>query len=127
MGNQSEELSEPECSFKFHDFTVKVGDLSVACHIIKMENCVYVWVGDLNQNAMNDLSFAIGSPYEKEPLATKIMGPIANESSTSLAKRLSKKLSMAVYVSFNVQIDNLSLPILERKLRDEFNSHPEIF
>lgn len=129
MENQSkiEEITNSDCDVKFHEFVAKVGDLSISCHVIKMENSLYLWVGDYNENAMNDLSFAIKSPYEKEPLTTKIMGSIANEFSTSLAKRLSKKLSIAVYVSFNVQVDNLSLPAIERRLRDEFNSHPEIF
>ncbi|XP_017886216.1 proteasome assembly chaperone 4-like [Ceratina calcarata] len=125
MGNEEKEVTKPECSFKFHEFTANVGDLSIACHTIKMENCLYVWIGG-KENAMDDLSFAIGSPYEKEPLTTKIMGPVANDFSSNLAKRLSKKLSVAVYVSFNVQVDNLSLPGIERRLRDEFNSHPEI-
>ncbi|KAK1123816.1 Proteasome assembly chaperone 4 [Melipona quadrifasciata] len=127
MENKSEEIARSECDVKFHDFVAKVGDLSIACHTIKMENCLYVWIGDHSENAMNDLSFAIRAPYDKEPLTTKIIGPIANDFSSNLAKRLSKKLSIAVYVSFNVQVDNLSLPGIERRLQDEFNSHPEIF
>lgn len=126
MGNESMEERKPECSFKFHDFVATVGEQTIACHIIKMEDCLYLWVGDVNENAMNDLSFAIVSPYENQPLVTKIMGPIANEASSNLAKRLSKKLSKPVYISFNVEANNLSLPAIERRLRDEFNSHPEI-
>ncbi|KOC69196.1 Midasin, partial [Habropoda laboriosa] len=94
MGNESEEVEKTECSFKFHDFTTTIDDSSIACHIIKMENCLYIWIGDSNENAMNDLSFAISSPYEKYPLTTKIMGSISNEASSNLAKRLSKRLSM---------------------------------
>ncbi|CAK9805648.1 Proteasome assembly chaperone 4 [Anthophora plagiata] len=127
MGNESDEVEKRECSFKFHDFTAQIGDSSITCHTIKMENCLYIWIGDSKENAMNDLSFAIVSPYEKDPLTTKIMGSISNEASNSLAKRLSKRLSMAVYVSFNVQVNNFSLPAIERRLRDEFNAYPEIF
>ncbi|XP_017798037.1 PREDICTED: uncharacterized protein LOC108579105 [Habropoda laboriosa] len=126
MGNESEEVEKTECSFKFHDFTTTIDDSSIACHIIKMENCLYIWIGDSNENAMNDLSFAISSPYEKYPLTTKIMGSISNEASSNLAKRLSKRLSMVVYVSFNVQVKNFSLLAIEKRLRDEFNAHPEI-
>ncbi|OAD61618.1 Midasin [Eufriesea mexicana] len=125
MESQLEEEIKDECSFKFHDFVAKIGDSSIAYHTIKMKDCLYVWIGDFQENAMNDLAFAIKSTYEKEPLATKIMGSITNEVSNSLAKRLSKRLSVAVYVSFNVQVDNLSLPAIERRLRDEINAHPE--
>ncbi|XP_017765801.1 PREDICTED: proteasome assembly chaperone 4-like [Eufriesea mexicana] len=127
MESQLEEEIKDECSFKFHDFVAKIGDSSIAYHTIKMKDCLYVWIGDFQENAMNDLAFAIKSTYEKEPLATKIMGSITNEVSNSLAKRLSKRLSVAVYVSFNVQVDNLSLPAIERRLRDEINAHPEVF
>lgn len=127
MDNEKEKSEKVECSIKFHDFAAKIGDSSIAYHLIKMENSLYVWIGDGNERAMNDLSYAIGSTYEKEPLSTKIMGPILDDVSISLSKRLSKRLSMAVYVSFNVQANNLSLPAIERRLRDEFNAHPEIF
>lgn len=127
MENQSEEMIKSKCGLKFHEFMTEVGDLLIVCHMIKMEDSLYVWVGNYNENAMNDLSFAIKSPYEKEPLATKIMGSIVNDCSSNLAKRLSKKLSMPVYISFNVQVDNFSLLTIERRLHNELISHPEIF
>ncbi|XP_076183734.1 proteasome assembly chaperone 4 [Ptiloglossa arizonensis] len=126
MEHLIEKQTKNECSFKFHDFVTQVGNLMLACHTIKMDNCLYLWVGDFNENVMNDLSFAIESPFAKDPLTTKIIGPIANEASSNLAKRLSKKLSKTVYVSFNVQVDNISLPLIERRLKEEFDAHPDI-
>lgn len=126
MENQKEEQTENKCSIKLHDFSIKIGDVTLACHTIKMNNCLYLWVGDFHENAMSDLSFAIESRLTKEPVTTKIIGSIANDISSNLAKRLSKKLLKPVYVSFNYAVDNLSLPVIERRLRDEFNAHPEI-
>lgn len=126
MENQSEEMVKNKCDLKFHEFMTEIGDLLIVCHMIKMEDSLYVWVGNYNDNAMNDLSFAIKSPYEKEPLSTKIMGSIVNDCSSNLAKRLSKKLSMPVYISFNVQVNNFSLLVIERRIQNELNLHPEI-
>lgn len=126
MENQSEEIVKNKCDLKFHEFMTEIGDLSIVCHMIKMEDSLYVWVGNYNDYAMNDLSFAIKSPYEKEPLTTKIMGSIVNDCSSNLAKRLSKKLSMPVYISFNVQVNNFSLLVIERRIQNELNLHPEI-
>ncbi|KZC07216.1 PREDICTED: uncharacterized protein LOC107185592 [Dufourea novaeangliae] len=126
MENRKGEETKSECTFGFHDFVIDIGNTTFACHTVKMDNCLYLWVGDSREKAMNDLSFAIESPLEKEPVATKILGSIANDASSNLAKRLSKKLSKPVYVSFNVQV-NISLPAIERKLQEEFNAHPEIF
>ncbi|XP_076243478.1 proteasome assembly chaperone 4 [Calliopsis andreniformis] len=126
MENEKGKSTENECSFQFHDFVINAGDLTIACHTIKMDNCLYLWVGDLHDYSMNDLSFAIESRLTKEPLETKIIGPISKDVSSNIARRLSKKLLKPVYVSFNVEADNLSLPVIERKLQDEFNKHPEV-
>ncbi|XP_076653428.1 proteasome assembly chaperone 4 [Halictus rubicundus] len=126
MENHAEEQTESECSFKFHDFMIDIGT-TYACHTIKMDNCLYLWVGNPRKQIMNDLSFAIVSPFAKEPLTTKIMGPISDETSSNFAKRLSKKLSKPVYVSFNVEVDNPSMRALEMKLKDELAAHPEAF
>ncbi|XP_043258961.1 uncharacterized protein LOC122401088 [Colletes gigas] len=120
------EKTESECSFKFYDFVTEVGNMTLACHTIKMDNSLYLWVGDSREKAMNDLSFAIESQLAKEPFTTKIIGPIATEVSSNLAKRLSKKFSKPVYVSFNVPIDNMSLPAIEKRLKEEFDAHPDI-
>lgn len=126
MENQSEEMVKSQCDLKFHEFMAQIGDLSIVYHMIKMEDSLYVWVGNYNDNTMNDLSFAIKSPYEKEPVTTKIMGSIFNDCSSNLAKRLSKKLSMPVYISFNIfNLNNLSLLLIEKRLRDELNFHPD--
>ncbi|XP_076221067.1 proteasome assembly chaperone 4 [Nomia melanderi] len=119
--------TECECSFKFHDFAVEIGNTTFTCHTIKMDDCLYLWVGDSHEKIMNDLSFAIISPSTNEPITTKIIGPISDDVSSNLAKRLSKKLSKPVYVSFNAQVDNMSLPLLEKKLKDELNAYPEVF
>ncbi|XP_078041706.1 proteasome assembly chaperone 4 [Augochlora pura] len=128
MGNNAEEQPKTgECSFKFHDFVIDTGYHTFSCHAIKMDNCLYLWVGDSKENVMNDLSFAIVSPFAKEPLTTHVLGAISDDTSSNLAQRLSKKLSKPVYVSLNVQVNHPTLFILETKLRDELTTHPDIF
>ena len=93
-----------------------------------MEESLYMWVGNYNEQNMKDLAlaFAMNNEPKTSILSTKIMGPIADEVSTNLASRLSKKLGKPVYVSFNVTADNLSLPIIERRIHEEFKKNPEL-
>lgn len=115
-----------QCSFKFHNFTAKVSDITVNCQIIKTEYCLYIWIGDCNNPNIEDLSFALMPNLGKQPIATKIMGAVADTTSTNMAKRLSMKLGKPVYVSFNITADNIVLPGIERKIQEEFKTHADL-
>ncbi|EFN83492.1 Proteasome assembly chaperone 4 [Harpegnathos saltator] len=91
-----------------------------------MENCLYLWIGDCNNPTMEDLSFALASNFQRQPIATKIMGAVADATSTNMAKRLSMKLGRPVYVSFNITADNITLPGIERKIQEEFKTHADL-
>lgn len=122
-GNQCDQYP---CSFKFHKFVDQVGEVSISCHIIKMEDCLYLWVGDATNSVMNDLTFAMQSKYESVPIATKIMGSVGDEISLNIAKRLTKKLGKPVYISFNLQTDRMLLPKIEQRIQEEFKTNEEL-
>lgn len=129
MANTQEQRTDEEfspCSFKFHSFSARVSDVTINCKIIKMENCLYLWIGNCNNPSMEDLSFALASNFESQPIATKIMGTVADATSTNMAKRLSMKLGKPVYVSFNITADNITLPGIERRIQEEFKTHAEL-
>lgn len=123
----SDDLELLPCSFQFHDFHDTVGQVGLQCQFMKMDQSLYVWVGDDDEN-MKDLAlgFAMQNQSKNSVLATKIMGPIDNEVSSDLARRLSKKSGKPVYVSFNLTVDNLNLPNIERRIYQEFQIHPEL-
>ncbi|XP_014612306.1 PREDICTED: proteasome assembly chaperone 4-like [Polistes canadensis] len=118
--------SQNPCNFKFHEFIDDVGEVRISCHIIQMEDCLYLWIGDAKQSVMNDLAFALRSNYESIPIGTKIMGAVADETSTNIAKRLTKKLGKAVYVSFNLQADKMLLLKVEQRIQQEFKANEKL-
>lgn len=75
---------------------------------------------------MEDLSLALVSNCERQSIATKIMGAVADATSANMAKRLSMKLGKPVYVSFNVTADNITLPGIERRIHEEFKTHVDL-
>ncbi|XP_001607986.1 proteasome assembly chaperone 4 [Nasonia vitripennis] len=121
-------VEDPEllpCSFQFHNFHDQVGEVRLQCQIMKMDQSLYLWVGDYNDRSMKDLALAFA--MDKKPaVSTKIMGPIADEISCNVASRLAKKTGKPVYVSFNVNVDNLTLPNVEKRIHEEFKKHPEL-
>lgn len=126
MSLGSEEMKIEESNFKNYEFETKFGETKISGHVIKMEESLYLWIGDKNANLMNDFCLALPSKYESEPISTKLLGPVADTTSMSIAKRLAKKFSMPIYVSFNLQVDNLSLPGIEKCVQTELENIPNL-
>ncbi|XP_046630001.1 proteasome assembly chaperone 4 [Neodiprion virginianus] len=110
------------CSFKCHNILTIVGDIKISCQIIKMKDSYYIWVGDIVDSVMNDLSLALISDYEKVPISTKLMGSAIDSTSINMAARLATKLGKPVYISFNIKTDKLSIPAIEKKLSQEISN-----
>lgn len=115
-----------QCGIKFHKFDARVGDVTVNCEIMKMKDSLYLWIGDYTNPTMEDLSFSFTSNIGTQPIATKIMGAIADATSTNMAKRLSIKIGKPVYVSFNVTADNMLLLGIEKRIQEEFKMHNDL-
>ncbi|CAD6227204.1 GSCOCG00006011001-RA-CDS [Cotesia congregata] len=113
-------------SFKFYDFDIKVGEAKFACQTIRLPTSLYLWIGHVNDEKMLDLSYAFMSVYDSLPVATKLVGSTDDSSSSNIAKRLTKKCGMPVYVSFNVTADNFTSLGIEKSISEEFKRHPEI-
>ncbi|KYN50218.1 PREDICTED: uncharacterized protein LOC108771188 [Cyphomyrmex costatus] len=115
------------CSFRFYNFVAIINDTNINCQLIRMEDSLYLWIGDSINGSMEDLSFALTSSFERQPIATKIIGSIADATSTNMAKRLSMKFGKAVYVSFNITPNNIILPVIESRIQEEFKAHIDLY
>lgn len=125
--NEAEErLNLQPSTFKFHQFTAQVGEVRLHCHVVKMKDSLYMWIGDAKNPVMNDLSLALLSRYDPVPLSTKVLGAVADTTSTNMAQRLSKKTGKPIYVSFNVNVDNITLPGVEKSIQEELAKHPHL-
>lgn len=114
------------CSFKFHEFVAKITDINIVCQIIKMKDSLFLWVGDCNNSSIDDLSFALLSNLDKQPIATKIMGTVEKTTSLNMARRLTMKIEKPVYISFNVIADNITLLGIEKRIQEEFKTHKDL-
>ncbi|XP_015185223.1 PREDICTED: proteasome assembly chaperone 4-like [Polistes dominula] len=123
---ETNQHTQNPCNFKFYEFIDDVGEVKISCHIIRLEDSLYLWIGDAKQSVMNDLAFGLTSNYESIPIATKIMGAVEDETSTNIAKRLTRKLGKPVYVSFNLQVDKMLLPKIEQRIQQEFKTNEKL-
>ncbi|XP_058803173.1 uncharacterized protein LOC131671063 [Phymastichus coffea] len=128
VAKETDDVQLLPCSFQFHDFHDQVGEVRLVCQMMKMDNSLYMWISDYNEPNMKDLSlaFTIDNEPNKPVVSTKIMGPVVDETSINIANKLSKKTGKPIYVSFNANADNLTLPNIERRIYEEFKNHPEL-
>lgn len=114
-------------NFEIHSFSTEIAESRVHFQVLKMEKCLFIWIGSGTDPTFNDLGMALVTSYGRLPLCTRLMGAHTDMTSLNLASRLAKKFQKAVYVSYNVPSDRLSLPAIEKQLQEEIKAHPEKF
>ncbi|XP_034253944.1 proteasome assembly chaperone 4-like [Thrips palmi] len=110
-----------------HGFHFKACEQGVVVKALKLEKGLFIWVGALSQPVLEDLALSMSTPYEHDPIQTKLMGDVLNMTSMNLGSRLSKKLGKPVYLSFNLECDKMSLPAIEAGIVEEIKKHPHLF
>lgn len=87
MEKSKEEIKLLPSNFTSHNFVLEVANAKIHCRIVKLHESLFLWMGSQDEPVMNDLSFALTSNFDKMPVATQILGPVADNSSSNMAKR----------------------------------------
>lgn len=110
-----------------HSFHIEINDLIVSVHVISMDNSIFMWIGKGLEANFTDLSLAMMSPFQNSPLASKVVGSSLENASVNLSSKLSRKLDKQVFLSCNILLDQLTAPVVEKRIIDEIKSQPEKF
>ncbi|KAF8797033.1 proteasome assembly chaperone 4-like [Argiope bruennichi] len=115
-----------DSTIKVHTFEENLLGCPVAFHVMKMKESLFIWIGD--QGNFDSLAVAMSTPYNSAPISSSLMGPTADESSCSLASRLSKKIGKQVFASYNIsQSDSNLMLYVTQRLIQEMTDKPEYF
>ncbi|XP_046362358.1 proteasome assembly chaperone 4-like [Haliotis rufescens] len=108
-----------------HTFTASVTDTTVFYQVIKMSDSFHLWVGA--KPSLENMALAMNTRFESLPLATHLFGDSSNPIAASLAQRLAKKTGKQVFVSCNLAYDQLTMPVVEKRITEEMKKRPEMF
>lgn len=114
-------------TFKVHVFRATFMDKTILFQVVKMDESVLVFVNFIDLMRLTDMSLAMRSPYEKQPIGTQLLGDRPENVSKNIATRLCKKLNKSAYVSWNVDCEKQTLPLIEQRLYEEIKSFPDCF
>ncbi|KAG8181486.1 hypothetical protein JTE90_016573 [Oedothorax gibbosus] len=117
---------ESEPTIKTHTFDAIINNTPITYHIIHMNSSFFVWIGD--QGTFDSLAVAMTTAHSPLPISTVLLGHNAEDSSSSLAARLSKKTGKQVFASCNIAKSDGSLMIgVTQRLIKELEEFPEKF
>ncbi|XP_075069100.1 proteasome assembly chaperone 4 [Mixophyes fleayi] len=109
-----------------HNFSEKICDKLIHCHVMSLEDCFFLWVGV--SASLCNLAVAMCSRYDSMPLSTLILGDKSDTTSSCFAQRLAKKTKKQVFASVNIPNNDSELMLLiEKRIKEEMESFPEKF
>lgn len=112
---------------KMHTFSEELSSVCVSFEVLKLENSLYIWIGNENRT-FSDMSIAMGVP-PNEVATTRILGSVHMQTPSDLmGKRISLKLKKPVYLSYNLPMDDsILMKAVEKKIQSEMAASPHHF
>lgn len=107
-----------------HTFSADVSSNCYNYRILKMNNSVFIYIGERDNELFDELVMAVPSD---SALGTTILGSDTGFDSKEIAIQMARRLKKQVFISCNVHLDNLLKPLIIKRLAKEISEHPEAF
>ncbi|KAH8304258.1 uncharacterized protein [Drosophila kikkawai] len=115
--------------FTSHCFHLDGGHVQFLGRVLKMQGSTLLIVNGREAETFDELAMAMPDRYDAKgkAISASIMGDRNQTDSSILAEKLSKRYQRQFYVSVNVQMDRLLLPLFEKALVTYMHDHLEHF
>lgn len=107
-----------------HTFHSEIVNQMVYFQVIKLCDSFHLWVG--TSPVFGDMSVAMNTKYSSLPTGSVLIGQ-SESTSLPIAQRLSKRTGKQVFVSSSLPYDRVMLPLVEKRIGEELQAHPEFF
>lgn len=105
-------------SILVYAFTCEIVDKKILCQVLKMSQLTFICINYVDNLCLNEVALAMITD-NAAPVGTQLIGDFSDCCSKNLALKLSKKLNKNVYVSCNIDLNRLILPLVEKCLYEE--------
>lgn len=123
-GNETTQIEKVESKWKSHFFTADVLDAAYAFRVLKMNQSIFIYVGQNDNESFDELAMAV--PVQ-DFVGTTIIGTQYGCDSQELAQQITKRLKKQVFVSCNIPSNNTIRLLLVKRLTEEINNVPDAF
>ncbi|XP_033750644.1 proteasome assembly chaperone 4-like [Pecten maximus] len=118
-------MDEPTPSISVHTFHDQIMDSECFFQVIKLEDSFHLWIGN-TPATFGSFTVAMQTKFDKLPSSVPLIGG-SDSPSNSLALQLAKKTGKQVFVSCNLAFHGQMMPLVEKRISQELNKHPEYF
>lgn len=123
--DDSATIEKVESRWKTHYFTVDISEDTYTFRVLKMNESLLIYIGQLNAESVYELSMAIPA---QNIVGTTIMGELHGCDSQEIANQFTRRLKKQVYVSCNVPLTNNNIRLLLiKRLSEEIKNVPDAF
>ncbi|XP_075164830.1 uncharacterized protein LOC142237412 [Haematobia irritans] len=127
-GNTPQHGGEEEKSNSFTSShgQLLVGDQKYSLRTLKMVGSTMIFLSASEPECLDEMAVAMKMPNDGKIIGTTILGPHITESQR-MAEQLTRRYNRQFFVSFNVNVDRMTGPILEKHLCAYMNKNKELF
>ncbi|XP_030387525.1 uncharacterized protein LOC115634107 [Scaptodrosophila lebanonensis] len=127
-GDNKSQVANDQTSFTSHVAKLKAGEDNFILRVLKMNGSTFLIFGAREHEVFEELGMALPMrPPSNEILSSTILGGIGHSDSAALATKLSKRYGRQFFVSLNLKLDRISMPLFDKELSTYMHDHLEYF
>lgn len=123
-GNDNATIEKVDSKWKSHFFTAEIHESFYAFRVLKMNQSLLIYIGQLGNEALDELAMAV--PVDGFA-STTILGTLYGCDSQELAQQFTKRLKKQVFVSCNIPPNSTIRLLLVKRIAEEIKNVPDAF
>lgn len=104
-----------------------VGEQKYIIRILKMNGSTMVFLSLAEPECLDEIALAMKMPQDNKVVGTFVLGPQIISDSQRMAEKLCKRFGRQFIVSYNVNVDRMTAPLLEKQLSEYIRTHEDQF
>ncbi|XP_013099663.1 uncharacterized protein LOC106081934 [Stomoxys calcitrans] len=104
-----------------------VGEQKYTVRALKMNGATMVFLSASEPECLDEMAVAMKMPQDGQIIGTTILGAQSITDSQRLAEQFTRRYGRQFFVSFNVNVDRMTAPLLDKELSAYMNNNQELF
>ncbi|XP_061400744.1 uncharacterized protein LOC133336462 [Musca vetustissima] len=126
--NNTEQCGDSNKTFTSSQGQLLVGDKKYTVRSLKMNGATMMFLGSAEPECLDEMAVAMQMPQDGQIIGTTILGAQSSiTDSQRLAEQFTRRYGRQFFVSFNVQVDRMTAPLLEKQLNEYMRNNKELF
>lgn len=123
----TKQCGDSNATFTSSQGQLLVGEQKYTIRLLKMNAATMVFLSATEPECLEEMAVAMKMPQDGQIVGTTILGSQSTTESQRMAEKLSKRFGRQFFVSYNVQVDRMTGPLLEKQFSEYVQNNREQF